>query len=219
MIMVTPRTNAKRLRRELPHLLAGLEATGIRQIGPRGKPVGDAARLGIVSANQSGTSFPGSIYLSIKQAPEQTGWLRARDGRRARGLVNRVDGEAERGYQPRQTPPVERRAAALLRPPSRVHDGAICGDRPPNAAERARANSSTSAAQWDNPRLGDEYVEHRRRVLLVGPKASGHGSPSSSEYAWSTACRCPGMGLASQPVGSPAPVGSRRPLVSGAQAA
>ena len=73
MIMVTPRANAKRLRRELPHLLAGLEATGIRQIGPRGKPVGDAAQLGIVSANQSGTSFPGSIYLSIKQAPEQTG--------------------------------------------------------------------------------------------------------------------------------------------------
>ena len=73
MIMLSPRARANRLRRELPQLLAGYEAAGVHQVDPglwEDKALSDAAtQLGIVGADQSGTSFPGSIYLSIEQPP------------------------------------------------------------------------------------------------------------------------------------------------------
>jgi hypothetical protein len=77
MIMLSPRARAKRLRRELPHLPAGLESSGIRRVGHslwEDQPLSDeAAQLGIVSADQGDTSFLGSIYLSIEQPAERTG--------------------------------------------------------------------------------------------------------------------------------------------------
>lgn len=77
MIMLTPRARANRLRRELPQLLAGFETAGVQQVSFglwEDEVLTDpAAQLGVMSAHQSGTNFPGSIYLSIEQPSERTG--------------------------------------------------------------------------------------------------------------------------------------------------
>lgn len=80
--MVTLRTDtrAKRLRRELPALLEWLEAEGIRAAAVDDLHPVDPLRqrldeLGIVSVDQSGTDFPGSIYLTVDIDNERSGGM------------------------------------------------------------------------------------------------------------------------------------------------
>jgi hypothetical protein len=70
----------KELRRTLPSFLSSLEVAGIRHLGdnlrvnPRIEQA--ASSLGIVSAFQGGTDFPGSIYVTPEFPFERTGgWL------------------------------------------------------------------------------------------------------------------------------------------------
>lgn len=77
----SPTTRVKRLRRELPNLLASWEDQGTtsyreslnRRTG--GQRSGLATELGIKSAFQSETSFPGSIYLTVELPRERAGGM------------------------------------------------------------------------------------------------------------------------------------------------
>lgn len=87
MLHLEPTARAKRLLKELPGLLEELEGRGIDEV-PRqrrkqetpGTVEARARALGIVSGNQSGTSFPGSIYLTIARPIERTGGVVDRTG-------------------------------------------------------------------------------------------------------------------------------------------
>ena len=80
MLHLEPTARAKRLLKELPAFLGELEGQGITEIPSQRRRQevpesieGRARALGIVSGNQSGTDFPGSIYLTIERSPERTG--------------------------------------------------------------------------------------------------------------------------------------------------
>ncbi|MFE6182886.1 hypothetical protein ACFQ6U_00335 [Streptomyces sp. NPDC056465] len=81
MVALEPTARAKRLRSELPKLLARLEAMGIPQLseahGPTEDLVEQAERFGVVSAYQSpSTEFPGSIYCTISLPQQRSGgWV------------------------------------------------------------------------------------------------------------------------------------------------
>lgn len=72
---VTPTANGKRIKKQLPDILARLEAAGIREARPRQHH--DPLRLwelGIRHLHQApGTEFPGSIYPTLALPHEQTG--------------------------------------------------------------------------------------------------------------------------------------------------
>ncbi len=72
-----PGARAKRLRRELPGLLAMLEELGATSLDPRPWGRHDleviGMELGIEHAQQSATGFPGSIYITVVQPNEQRG--------------------------------------------------------------------------------------------------------------------------------------------------
>ena len=75
--------HARRIERELPGLLAQLETLELREVRPhrRRGPLEDlASDLGIVSASQSGTDYPGSIYITLQLAPERSGGFVADNG-------------------------------------------------------------------------------------------------------------------------------------------
>lgn len=78
MVSLVPTARATRLRLELPSLLAHLESEQIRSLRfRRPHPLVDLAerarRLGVTSLHQSGTDFPGSIYIIIELPIERTG--------------------------------------------------------------------------------------------------------------------------------------------------
>lgn len=80
MLHLEPTARAKRLLKELPAFLEELEGKGVTEIPSQRRRQevpesieGRARVLGIVSGNQSGTDFPGSIYLTIERSPERTG--------------------------------------------------------------------------------------------------------------------------------------------------
>ncbi len=80
MLHLKPTARAKLLLRELPAFLRELEGQGVTEIPPQRRRQevpesieGRARALGIVSGNQSGTDFPGSIYLTIEQPRKRTG--------------------------------------------------------------------------------------------------------------------------------------------------
>ncbi|MEV7090273.1 hypothetical protein AB0O07_31065 [Streptomyces sp. NPDC093085] len=80
MVSLAPTARAKRIRSELPRLLASLEAMGVPQISEVHSPTEDLVerveRLGIISAYQSPTDFPGSVYFTISLPPERSGgWV------------------------------------------------------------------------------------------------------------------------------------------------
>lgn len=79
MVGLTPTARAKRIRDELPALLATLEGLGVpglRVLDSRGHPLVDVADdLGIVSLWQSGTDYPGSIYITIELPTERSGGM------------------------------------------------------------------------------------------------------------------------------------------------
>lgn len=80
ILHLKPTARAKRLLKELPAFLRELEGQGVTEIARQRRRQevpesmeGRARALGIVSGNQSGTDFPGSIYLTIEQPHERTG--------------------------------------------------------------------------------------------------------------------------------------------------
>ncbi len=80
MLHLRPTARAMRLLSELPAFLEELEGKGVTEIPSQRRRQempesmeGRARVLGIVSGNQSGTDFPGSIYLTIERSPERTG--------------------------------------------------------------------------------------------------------------------------------------------------
>jgi hypothetical protein len=75
-VCLLPAARAKQLRNRLPLLLGELERRGIKEIGRRHRTDRfDAvlSELGIVTAHQGGTDFPGSIYLMIELPHERSG--------------------------------------------------------------------------------------------------------------------------------------------------
>jgi len=70
LINVRPNTRIKRLRKELPRLLKVLEDVGctslLRPLDGNDPLCVAAAQVGVVSAMQSGTDFPGSIYVMLE---------------------------------------------------------------------------------------------------------------------------------------------------------
>ncbi|GAA3390383.1 hypothetical protein [Streptomyces roseoviridis] len=80
MVGLLPSARVKRVRAELPRLLAKLEDLGVTHLNEFGGAPEEffesAERLGVVSAHQSATDFPGSIYCTIALPPEQAGgWV------------------------------------------------------------------------------------------------------------------------------------------------
>lgn len=94
MLHLEPTARARRLIKELPAFLRELEGQGVTEI-PRqrrrqeisGSIEGRARALGIVSGDQSGTDFPGSIYLTIEQPRERIGGAVDRTGSAVPGWV------------------------------------------------------------------------------------------------------------------------------------
>ncbi len=79
LVTLDPVARANRLRRELPALLKQLEGLGISELRPRRHDgtLEDAAwGLGIRSAFQSDTDYPGSIYITLELPRERSGgWV------------------------------------------------------------------------------------------------------------------------------------------------
>lgn len=85
MVSITPSARAKRLITELPGLLGRLENEGLtgllRRNSRQRSPLRALAEsLGIVSAFKGGTSFPGSIYVTLDLPAERTGGYAAQNG-------------------------------------------------------------------------------------------------------------------------------------------
>lgn len=76
-LTLSPTASARRLRAELPSLLADLEASGVAEFSGAGdwraRSDDRAERLRIVHGAQGGTSRPGSIYFTIELPLEQSG--------------------------------------------------------------------------------------------------------------------------------------------------
>lgn len=80
MVSLEPNARAKRIRSELPALLADAEEHGVTLLERNRRRDPDlltarATELGIVYAWQGATAHPGSIYLTIEQPPERTGGI------------------------------------------------------------------------------------------------------------------------------------------------
>lgn len=80
MVSLRPTARARRLRKELPPLLKRLEDAGIPGFrhprAGRSELEEVASRLGIVSAYQGGTEYPGSIYVTIEDdVDRRAGWI------------------------------------------------------------------------------------------------------------------------------------------------
>lgn len=83
MVSITLSARAKRLRSELPTLLRTLEEGGIRELRMRWDRSGSsilARDLGVASMRQSGTDYPGSIYITLELPLERTGGFVASTG-------------------------------------------------------------------------------------------------------------------------------------------
>ncbi|MDP9386835.1 MAG: hypothetical protein M3Q48_02625 [Actinomycetota bacterium] len=86
-VALDPCARARRLKRELPGFLGQLEKLEVGEIRP-GPPHGRfdgpfdpvAKELGIVNAQQSGTDYPGNIYITLELPLERSGGLVADTG-------------------------------------------------------------------------------------------------------------------------------------------
>jgi hypothetical protein len=82
-VSVRSSARAKKLKTELPRLLRRLESVGSREISrkERDLEVRDlASNLGVARAHQGGTSFPGSIYVTIDLPADRVGGFVAPTG-------------------------------------------------------------------------------------------------------------------------------------------
>ncbi len=85
MVSLEPSARAKRLKTELPRLLRELEISGLTELRPsrasaRGHFAEVARKLGVASAGQGATDFPGSIYITIQLPTERAGGFVADTG-------------------------------------------------------------------------------------------------------------------------------------------
>ncbi len=86
MVTVSPKCRAKRLKNELPGLLRTMEKV---TAGPEHEEaIERLCGLEVVSANRSGTDFPGSIYVTLQRDAERTGGAVPSTGN---GLVTWLD--------------------------------------------------------------------------------------------------------------------------------
>ena len=75
------RPDARHLRRDLPRFLQTLEYEGIHAFSANASPSrGIAAPAGVLSARQSDTDFPGSVYIFLKLPPDQVSGFAAATG-------------------------------------------------------------------------------------------------------------------------------------------
>ena len=166
---------ARRIERELPELLTQLEKLDIREVRPhrrRGVLDDVASDLGIVSACQGGTDFPGSIYITVQLAAERSGgWVADTGDALASWLghfLNEAEQEDVRGKLASSDAP-ERHAFVYLpgftTAPFSASD-LLMRDRAPLPVE--------------DPRLPDE-VTH---VWAVSTWSSGDGFRWSPEEGW-----------------------------------
>lgn len=84
-VVLHPNARAKRLKSDLPALLLHLESEAIRQVRPEiwwepGLRDDDARALGILHLFQSGTDYPGSVYVTVDPGPERSGGAVPSDG-------------------------------------------------------------------------------------------------------------------------------------------
>ena len=84
MVSLTPGARAKRVRAELPRLLRQLEDDGVAEVAVRRRQSSDerlvlASSLGVRRMHQSGTDFPGSIYVTLDLPSERSGGFVADD--------------------------------------------------------------------------------------------------------------------------------------------
>jgi len=84
MVSVSPKARAKRLRAELPGLLAGLESAGLSEVDRRRERmtpgINAASDLGVISAHQGASDYAGSIYVTIDLPAERSGGVVAQTG-------------------------------------------------------------------------------------------------------------------------------------------
>lgn len=86
MITLLPSARAKRIRLELPALLRQLERSGVGEVRaaaswrPAEGLLATLRDLDIVRMHQSGTDFPGSIYVTLELPIERTGGFVADNG-------------------------------------------------------------------------------------------------------------------------------------------
>lgn len=76
VVHLRPSARAKRVRAEVPSLLAGLQTAGIREIQSTAHPQTTseiaADRLGLVYAWHGDAKISGTIFLNVEQPPEKT---------------------------------------------------------------------------------------------------------------------------------------------------
>lgn len=84
MVTVSPAARAKRLRKELPVLLAEMENMNVPELRlgwkRDGLLDGIADDLGVTDAFRGDTSFPGSIYITLELPAERSGGVVAETG-------------------------------------------------------------------------------------------------------------------------------------------
>lgn len=73
LVTILPSASAKGLWKRLPPLLAELESQGVRRLTDEDLADEVADELGVIDAWQSGTDYPGSIYVTIEIPAERSG--------------------------------------------------------------------------------------------------------------------------------------------------
>lgn len=99
-VCLLPTARAKVLQRQLPDLLRALELAGRTELaGDRHADLLSrrAAQLNIVSARQVGTTFPGSIYVTIELPTERSGGIVASTGDALADWLGRWAQEPQQG--------------------------------------------------------------------------------------------------------------------------
>jgi len=101
MAVIAPGSSVLRLREYLPVLLAEFEASGVRDLRPERwwePDIRDEAlrSLGVLHLFQSGTNYPGSIYLNVDPGQYRTSGRVPADGR---PLIDWIDGWLSRPDQ------------------------------------------------------------------------------------------------------------------------
>ncbi len=122
-----------------------------------------AANLGIVGAHQaSSTSFPGSIYITIRLAIDRTGGWVSDTGDALAEWIGPFLADDDR-RRDREKHPLGRIGAAHLPASPHVRRGAVRSGRPVAARRRPALDGRSVAAERGDARVGDRRVVERAR--------------------------------------------------------
>jgi len=160
MVELRPQARAKRLRRELPELLKSLELQSVTEIqrptrhAPR-RPEGVLAEaLGVVYARQSGTDFPGSIYVTVHQPLDKMAGFVSESGEPLVEWIGTFPPRGAPARRPGQARPFWRDQTARVRPLAGLHDCTLRGPRPAHARRRSHSVVESGLARRGHARLG-----------------------------------------------------------------